>query len=362
MNRALGIHLDGASADYALVERAAGQPPRVLASGRVRTTELPATFRTLSGGKPLRWGLAFHEDGHTPRELPEDWPLRHPPTEALLHPAMAAALWQWQLGRIDEGDLLLWLRAEELGWSRGEPGRGRVGLVPRAGTLPAALAEVLRRTSEPGLAVAVCADRQAPGLELLLEELRGAGHDPRALRPDPAEGGTDLAAAGAALATLDPDRPGVHAPAPPRRRARGFWLAHLLVGAALAASVAAGAAQEKAVAVQKAAAQSARSAAEGAVEAPLAELPGAFARALARREAVTAAFEGVLNGVPAGSLHAFEVFSAAGSSAAELRLELDEAATGFAPELLGEAVELRPGGERDGRLLWLGRATGGRGR
>jgi len=355
LNRALGLHLIGDEVAYALVDRRPEQPPRVLASGCVGLQALPSTFRTLSGGKLLRWGLAVEADGHRPSRLPEHWPLRHPSTEALVHPAMAAALWEWQLGRTDDRDLLLWLRGGQLSWSIGEPGLGQCGSLRRTGDLRAVLGQLLRRLSQANLPVAVACERQAPGKELLLAELEGAGHQPRELRPDPAEGGTDLAAAGAALAALEPERHGVHAPLPPvRERSSGWWTLCGLLAILLGLNWWWGEVQETELGKQlRAAGQEARER-RGQILFQPQPLPPALARALDRRQGLLDAFREVLHQAPAESLRRFEAISAEGSGAVELRLELDDQAAGFDPDALGAGIQLRPGSARDGSILYLG--------
>ncbi|MBL7007963.1 MAG: hypothetical protein ISR76_03125, partial [Planctomycetes bacterium] len=354
MNRALGLHLMGEQVAYALVENRPEQPPRVLASGTVPVQALPSTFRTLSGGKLLRWGLALEEGGQRPSRLPDGWPLRHPSTEALVHPALASAQWEWQLGRIDADDLLLWLRSAELCWSRGEPGLGQWGSLRRTGDLRATLSLLLRRLSQPGMPVALACDRQAPGKELLLAELEGAGHRPRELRPDPAEGGTDLAAAGAALAALHPERPGVRRPAPAARRAGGYWSLFGLLVVCLGLTWWWGRLQEAELRDLARTADLELQQRAGQVLLQPEPLPEGLARALDRREAFLQAFAGVLEEVPEGSLHRLEAVAAEGSRAVELRLELEEGVAGFDPGALGPGLRLRPGSSRDGRILYLG--------
>lgn len=354
MSRALGLHQRGDDLAYALVEQLPERPPAVLAAGSVSATSLVATFRTLSAGRPVRWGLAWEVGGHRPPRLPAGWPLRHPPTQALVHPAFAAALWEWQLGRIDEADLFLWLREDRLCWSRGEPGTGMCGSLPRASSLRETLAAVLQRfPAGTPLPVAVARARQAPGFELLMESLAAAGHRLRELRPDAAEGGTDLAAAGAALAALEPDRAGVHPPLPAPRGLAAFLAGCAATVLVLGGSWLLGATQREELATVAAEAHEVQLA-TARRPAALAAPPAEIVRLLDRLESVRHGLEGVLSAAPAGSVLQFEAVTARGSPAAQLRVELDESQPGFDPASLPPGLTLRPGEARAGRLLYLG--------
>ncbi|KAA3608149.1 MAG: hypothetical protein DWQ01_13840 [Planctomycetota bacterium] len=252
MVRTLGLHLVGQEVAYALLEKISGKAPEILVAGRVLLKELPALHGRLSGERPLPWGLAQEpeEAGGKPkspspasrshggviaglRSLPRNWPLRRPPTRALMHGAFAASLWEWTQGRLSEHDCFLWLRPERLHWNFGEPGHGAFGSVPRRGPLKETLNRLpLPKSKRPPPAVALALDGDAPGAQLLREELEAAGLDVRLLARGAEEKGADRAAAGAAIAVLDPIRPGVYSPRQSKPKEPWFWTASVLAAMA----------------------------------------------------------------------------------------------------------------------------------
>jgi hypothetical protein len=212
MNRALGLHCHADSIAYALVQLLPDSEPQVLAAGTTSMAELPALAERLRSKGKLPWCLAGEIDGTLLRSLPTGWKLKPQSAEFLLHPASAAAFWDWEHGRFDRDDLYIWLRAGAILWSRGVPGRGRSGLVPRRGPLKENLRPILARVQADRCNAVVGIDGDAPGSDLLLQTLESAGHSPRPLNRPDGEMGADPAAAGAALAALTSGFAAVFAP------------------------------------------------------------------------------------------------------------------------------------------------------
>ncbi|RMH04598.1 MAG: hypothetical protein D6702_02790 [Planctomycetota bacterium] len=354
MSRALGLHAAGDRVRYALVEADPDGPPRVLAAGEVAAVQLPGTYRTLAAGRLLPWGAALAGAGRRPERLPAGWSLRHPATQALAAPAVAAAHWHWRLGRIDRSDLFLWLSEDRLHWCAGEPGGGDHGSRPRRSPVPQILTEVLERSPNRTGPVAVACDRQAPGLELLGEALERAGRSWRLLRPDPTEGGVDPAAAGAALGALDPGLPGFRPPLREGGHPARFWVSAAFLAIGLAVLAAWSGRQSRAL--DAALAALAERAAPAEPRRSFLPLPRAAIRALDRRAAFGAAFTALLEAAPAGSLQRLELFSSPDSGLVEVRLEVADQEAPFRPEALGPDLRLRPGAAREGTVLWSGRA------
>jgi hypothetical protein len=211
-NRALGLHHHGDSIAFALVQTLAESSPQVLAAGTTTVAELPALAERLGDKNKLPWCLAGEIEGVLLRSLPPGWKLKPQSTEFLLHPASAAAFWDWEHGRFDRDDLYVWLRAGAILWSRGTPGRGRSGLIPRRGPLKENLRPILARVQADRCNVVVCIDGDAPGGDTLLQSLENAGHTPRPLNRPASEMGADPSAAGAALAAISPSFGAVFAP------------------------------------------------------------------------------------------------------------------------------------------------------
>ncbi len=320
MSRGLGLHRTPEGAAWVLVERRSGAPPEVLAAGRTALRELPALHRRLAGDGLLPWGLAAAREGRRLEALEEDWPLLRPGTRALLHPAVAAAHWEYEHGRIGPEDLFLWLRPHRLLWSRGQPGRGRAGSLPRGAALGLLLDRILRSLEPaPPAAAAVAAEGDAPGTGQLLQELETRGLAVRRVAAPAGERGADRAAAGAALAALDPSLPGVHEPRTRRAGPPFPWAAALLATAAVGGSAWVTWQQERALARTGAARARplARRTPSGATAAPAA-LEGLLARRRAFRQAV----EEILAAAPRGRVAGFEILASPESSRARFRLRL----------------------------------------
>ncbi len=311
MTRSLGFHLYGGQVAYALVEAMAESAPQVLAAGVVSKGEVGALYRKLSAGRNLPWCLASAQLGVRRASLPSAWPLPRSQRPCLLHPAVAAAHWDWSHGRIDGGDLYLWLRAASLHWNRGQPGRGRAGTVPRQDQLRVALGHVLRRTRQERFPAVLYVEGDAPGGELVQELLESLGHQVRRLRRPPEEMGASPAAAGAGLAALDAEFPGVYAPAPRQRAAPWRSAMGLLALLSVLAGSGLSLVQESRLrAWERSPAQPAEALQEVRYGAP----PVALQRLLKRRQAVLDA----LAGLPAreaefGPIAEMEILSAADS-------------------------------------------------
>lgn len=240
MTRSLGLHLLGDQLAYALIESFESAPPRVLAAGKVVQSELPGLVDRLSAGA-LPWCLAGQREGARLRSLPRNWPLPTNKRAVLTTPACAAALWDYEQGRFEADELYLWLSATHLHWSRGFPGRGRSGSVPRRGPLRDNLRPAIARARADRSPIVVYLEGDAPGGDLLQQSAEEMGHELRPLLRPSEEMGTDPAAAGAALAAQTENFPAVYVPQKRRREPR--WrpaiavLATSMVAIAGAASV-----------------------------------------------------------------------------------------------------------------------------
>ncbi|MCH2101425.1 MAG: hypothetical protein MK209_05850 [Planctomycetes bacterium] len=228
MSRAIGFHQCGDETAYALIENFDQAPAQVLAAGSVTNKELNPLIDRLNS-RHLPWALAAEEEGDMRRILPSDWPLQAAQKETLTAPAAAAAFWDWEHGRFDMEDLYIWLSARSLHWSRGLPGRGLAGTVPRSGPLRTTLCPALSRAQSDRNPVVLYAEGDAPGAEVLAELVREAGHDLRPLQRPSEEMGVNPAAAGAALTRLSDNYPALRAPTHidesfTWRRMIGIWI------------------------------------------------------------------------------------------------------------------------------------------
>jgi len=328
--RGIGFHRHGEQVAYALVERRVESPPEVLAAGSCGLEEVLDLYRRLCAEHHVPWALAEERDGKRVAGPADDWPVARPACRAVVHPAVASAAWEWDLGRIQEDDIFLWLRPERLFWSRGEPGRAHAGVEARRGPLSDCLGRILSRVGGHGATVALASGGDAPGLATLEKALERTGCKVRPLKNLSAERGADRAAAGAALGALESPRPGFLPPVRTRNREPWLWTASFLAATAVGGS--AWLAREQA----QAGAFTAPSLPE---EPPItstarrpAPAPPELERLLARRRAVVRALETLAAQTPPGSLEELEVLTAPGSSKAQVRLRLlpraeDEAAS-----------------------------------
>ena len=238
MNRALGLHFLGERYSYTLIQSFPEEPAKVLAAGDVAFDDIESLHSRLAGSLDLPWCLAAESEGTMMSSLPTRWPLRPLAPEVLMHPATAAALWDWEHGRFDEKDLYLWLRAGTLMWAKGTPGLGRSGCIARRGPLGENLRPVLARVQRSRCSAVICLEGDAPGGDFLMQALEEAGHPPRLLHRPPQEMGADPASAGAALAALTPTFQAVYVPE--RQPKSSHWRTAMGLGA-LVAVLAAGA-------------------------------------------------------------------------------------------------------------------------
>lgn len=331
MARSLGLHRIGHQVAYALLERRPNRPPEILTAGAVDMDQLVELHGRLSGERPLPWGLAEERESQRRRVLESDWPLQRPPTRALLHPATAAAIWEWETGRILDDDLFLWLRPERLLWSKGMPGTGSSGSVARRGPLRETIHRVLRQTNSSQATVALALDGDAPGAGVVQDELSQANLSFRPVRRGPEERGADRAAAGAALGALEPHRDGVFAPL--RVKQREPWIKTAGLVAALAAvSGATWLSRDQEQLLEEyrqnyrnGTGQSPPTIKSGGQEisqGPIPATPEELGELLARRRAMVRALEHLLPQVPEGSLEELEMVTARGSQKAQVRLRL----------------------------------------
>ncbi|MCX8229441.1 MAG: hypothetical protein OTJ44_05750 [Planctomycetota bacterium] len=234
MARAIGFHLFAGHVSYALVETLSDSGPQILAAGTSPADAVPSLVQRLSAGRELPW--CFAQETQPGKALaPQDLPLSRPRPQARMLPAVAAALWEWENGRIDTADLFLWLLPGQLHYSIGIPGEGQSGTIPRHGPLREALGRALSRTQKKSGNVAIRVDGEAPGGEMLREAAEASGLTPHFLFPPASEQGADAAAAGAALGALDPTRPGTFPPFPPPVTPSWHWSAHVVTVLALGA-------------------------------------------------------------------------------------------------------------------------------
>ncbi|HEX9794782.1 MAG TPA: hypothetical protein VGC54_12435 [Planctomycetota bacterium] len=320
MSRALGLHRVGDQVDYALVDAAPGRPPEVLAAGRTRLDEVVAMHARLSGERPLIWGIAEEREDQPIPTLRADWPLQRPQTRAAMHPAVAAALWEWELGRIQDEDLFVWLRPERLLWSSGEPGSGNAGSVPRRGPLRQAVKALRKDAQRAAAPVALATDGDAPGAAVVDEVFSAEGFATRRVRGSPGERGVDRAAAGAALGALDPTRPGVFSPRRERKREPLHWKASVIAATAVGAAAWLDHTQAAQLEALRRVSQTGPPQAERAVLAP--QVPGNLRRVLDRQAALRHGLAAVLAAVPPGRLEELELLTGPGSSRVQARLRL----------------------------------------
>ncbi len=311
--RALGFHEEQGKIQWALVDQPDSGPPDVLAAGSASLSELPSLHRRLAAGRRLPWGLAWSRGETRPRDLPDGWPRLRPKTLALVHPAVAAGIWEWERGRMNASDLFLWLRQNEMHWSAGAPGVGPAGRLSRQGPLQEIWGRLQQRLRGREATVVLAVDEQAPGRELLAELVQSSGLTWRHLQPHPEDRGADRAALGAALAAMEPERPGV---LPPQlRRGNAPAVTGLLIlgllglvggGARLrGADMAAALPPKDAGLVRQAAA-----------------LPLAMDRVLDRRSAFLNALEHSLQHAPASALQELELVTGPSSREVLARLTL----------------------------------------
>jgi len=240
MTRSLGLHSLGEQIAYALIESFDAAPPRVLAAGRIDQDELAGLVDRLAA-TALPWCLAGQREGARIRSLPKNWPLPAGKRAVLTTPASAAALWDYEQGRFEAEDLYIWLSATHLHWSRGYPGRGRSGSVPRRGPLRDNLRPAIARARADRSPIVFYLEGDAPGGDLLQQSAEETGHVVRPLHRPAEEMGADPAAAGAALAAQQDKFPALYFPQ--KRRKEPRWrpaiavLASSLVGVASAASL-----------------------------------------------------------------------------------------------------------------------------
>lgn len=289
MTRSLGLHLIGDRIAYALVESLDEAPPQVLAAGRVRPEELREVLDKLDA-HGLPWCVAGERDGAMIRHLPSDFPLRARNRPVLTPPAAAAAQWEWSHGRIDRGDLYLWLSPATLHWSRGLPGRDRAGSVPREGPLRNQVKPALGRAQADRSPVVAFVEGDAPGGEVLEQAVQAAGHPLRALKRPAEEMGTDPAAAGAALIAVDPNFPARYRPERIDRTRRwrdviGFLIL-LTAGAGIGANFVQQQRATRALEARIDALDRELAAPASAVQPAAAPPPAALTRLLQRRQAV----------------------------------------------------------------------------
>jgi len=232
MNRALGLHFLGERYSYALIQSFPEEPAQILAAGDVAFDDIGSLHSRLAGNLNLPWCLAAESEGTMMSALPTRWPLRPQAPEVLMHPATAAALWDWEHGRFDEKDLYLWLRAGTLMWAKGTPGLGRSGCIARRGPLGDNLRPILARVQRSRCSAVICIEGDAPGGDFLMQALAEAGHPPRLLNRPPQEMGADPASAGAALAALTPTFQAVYVPE--RQPKSPHWRTAMGLGAFIA--------------------------------------------------------------------------------------------------------------------------------
>ncbi len=232
MARAIGLHLFAGHVAYALVETLPDSGPQILAAGTSPADGIPSLVQRLSAGRELPW--CFAQETNPGQALtPKDLPLSRPRPQARMSPATAAALWEWENGRIDTADLFLWLLPGQLHFSIGMPGEGRSGTIPRHGPLREALGRAIHRTKKKSGNVAIRVDGEAPGGEMLREAIEASGLLPHFVFPPASEQGADAAAAGAALGALNPKQPGTFPPFPPAVVPSWHWGAHAITILAL---------------------------------------------------------------------------------------------------------------------------------
>ncbi|MCH2111867.1 MAG: hypothetical protein MK213_03335 [Planctomycetes bacterium] len=315
ITRGLGFHRVEGGAAYALVERLPGQPPQVLASGLKPLGDLPDLHQKLRAEQPLSWCLAATDlDDHTPK-LPSDWPRLRPQPAGLLTTATAAAIWEWELGRYSEGDILVWLRRDQLVWQEGEPGIGAQGVLARSHPLTDLWQSLQQQLKEHKPKVALAIDEQAPGLERLLEHFDSAGWASWPLTPPPKETGADRAALGAALAACSPQRPGVWAPSP---STTPNWVSQAsLFGAALLLAFHS---LRPAEPMDNSLAGKSEAATTKATPPPL--LPENLDRLLDRRTAFVGFLDAFLQEAQAGDVHTLEILASCESRAVQARMQL----------------------------------------
>ncbi len=321
MARSFGFHRVGARVAYVLLDREPDSPASILAAGSCALSDLPALYQRLAAEFALPWALAEEREGAAAPSPGSDWPLKRPAPRGMIHPARAAALWEWNCGRIEAEDLLLWLRPDRLLWSRGLPGKALAGSDLRRGPLALSLQKILARTGAAGAPVTLAVEGDAPGEALLLKELRARGCSPRPLKAVPTERGADRAAAGAALAALEPGQPFLRPAARPRPREPWLLTLSILAAATLGGSAWLGNRQARALRAGLPVSGPPGPAARPGPRLAAAP-PPKLDRMVARRRAVIRALETLPGRIPRGSLEELEIVSAEESRRARVRLRL----------------------------------------
>ena len=346
--RGLGVHLTGDVVAYALLTREPAAPPQIVAQGRTRVDQMKGLYDRLRRGEELPWVLALDLEKGSEARLPHGWPLDVEP-RGWIRAEVAAAAWEWETGRIDEHDIFLWLRTGHLLWSVGEPGRGVAGSVPRLGPLQDGLAQLFARLPPGEHPAALAVEPDAPGAAQIEAALTDAGYRWRALPTLGRQARLDRRAAGAALAALDPERPGLRPLPAASRPSHAAWLPLVAAAACAWGAWAMGESQADRLEAWRALPRESR--AERLVERH-APLPEALEELLLRRAAVRQALDELLAAVPDGSLAELDLLSAPGSRAAAVRVEL-------APESgsawqAGLTAALRPDAPAEDPRVWRG--------
>lgn len=321
MTLSLGFHLSGNTAAWALVERHEHAPAKVISAGNCTLSQVSELHNKLSSGHQLTWALSTCDGNSRPNRLPRRWPLMRTGPACLLHPAVAAAAWDWDSGRYDQNELHLWLNQDELCCSEAFPGDSFYCREALDAPLGQILERILSRLRRSPTQVVVTVEEQSGDRKLLLDLLDDRDFKVRELISLPEEAGANRAALGAALFALDPTRSGAIKPPSESPRNDPAWLVFFSI--ALLCGVFSFWLNRQ----QQQQMEQWRRPANIAIASDsitfIAPMPLELARLLDRRRATLAALEAILGEVTPHSLRELEISTGPHSRDARLRLRLN---------------------------------------
>ncbi len=318
MVKSLGFHLNGTQVDWALLECLPQQAPSVISAGQSNLKNLTQLYKSLCAGHHLNWGVSICDGNHRPSQLPKRWPLIRPHPSCLVHPAVAAASWDWECGRFTDNDLHLWLSDDALHCSAATPGDSFHCRESRDGSIDQVFAKICRSIPHTINTIVIATEPNAGGQELLFESVAKKYKAIR-IESTPQEHGANRAALGAAIFAQNPTRHGALTPVKKSSLDR-IWLASVLLATSFSLfNFWINQTQQKSLLTTEQ-----ESSTQVADEMPrlrrLGELPLEIDRLLERRMATIDALDEILKHAPAQSLSHIELSSGIASREVHLRL------------------------------------------
>ena len=351
MTYSLGFHLSGNTAAWALVERHEHAPAKVISTGHCPLAQISKLHTKLSSGHKLAWALSTCDGNSRPNKLPRRWPQMRTGPACLLHPAIAAAAWDWDSGRYDQNELHLWLNQDELCCSEAFPGDSFYCREALDAPLSQILERILSRLGRAPAQIVVAVEEQSGGSKLLLDTLNNRDLKVRELISLPEEAGANRAALGAALFALDPTRKGAVKPPAESPQNDPAWTVFFSI-ALLCGVFSFWLNRQQQQQMERLRSPANIASASDSI-AFIAPMPLELDRLLDRRRATLAAVEAILGEVTPHSLRELEITTGPHSRDARLRLRLNPE-IGFSFTHLPDNIDLAT--STDHPFLMLGRA------